>query len=911
MRVPRVTERQVRRTPLPNARQRLSVSPDTFGAQSARRLSETAGGLSDLGGNLGRIGLDRERRRRREEQQKLAQQLAEQRALRTEADAEQAFARWQSAATDTLAGFQSLQGMDAVGTYHAALVELAGLQTRIGEEIGDEPARALFTQQVTRRLPDFQAGLGRHQEAQLRAYRATAAETRIQSAVGAALTNPDLMPGALAEIAAVAAQQGEAAEVPTEALAETVAETVRGQTSRIHFGRVEQLLSQGQSAAALAHLEDYGGQMTEADRAQLELKAREAARRDEMLAGYRAIATGGELPASLRRAPEAPGETIALSDANRAEARQAPGLSPRVLRAQAAATAQAEAQAGSPQAGLPRGYLAQLDRLAAAGLVEPEVHGRIAELLTADYEAEVAARSEAKAAALQEVYRGLRDGDYRPASLPPDLAVLLSEAERAEIEAWWQGGLAVAPDAALFEGLIALPPDALLALDLSRPALARHLSEGETARLQSLQAELRRQRTPAAGAEDIGGEAEGGEVGGGSEAPATPLTELNAMLEALGVGASDGAASDGAVNETTPDPWSVNRRRVGSLPEGGDPRETQVAVGIFGDEEGGEEGGGESAEQREDATETPAQDASPETEAAPASAEEEKAESEALADLIERASDLSGLSEEEIEALGREALKLIPGVGAPLSYQDGVEALSQARRALGDKHYWTALQAAGDGLVELSGIVPGVGAAARGVKVVGRAVGRAALDILDRVRRTPRGQAPGVATRPRGSKALMPPGTTATISTKSGVRARVDVSGKRAGFVERLHTASEDVGATNAKSVSGLIDGGRLTTSGGANKHIVNIDRTGGKAEATAAFHRAIRDAGGDVATVKPNGRNGHIWTSPDGISYELYTSQENGETVIAVIPSNRAPASGRNRTRREWNLKVRFRRQP
>ncbi len=605
MRVPRVTEQQVRITPLPNARQRLSVSADTFGAQRARRLSQTAEGVADLGDDLGGIALDQVRRRRRAEQAEL-----DQLALRSEADAEQGFARWQSAATDTLAGFQSLQGMDAVGTYQAALAELAGLETRIGEEIGDAAARALFAQQVTRRLPDFQASLARHHEAQLRAYRATAAETRIQSAVGAALTNPDLMSGALAEIAAVSAQQGEALDLPAEALAGTVAETVRGQTSRIHFGRVEQLLSQGQSAAALAHLEDYGGQMTEADRAQLELKAAEATRRDEVLAGYRAIATGGELPAALRRAPEAPGEapdsperpgpleTGDLPDATRAEVGQGHGLSPRMLRAQAAATAQAEAQVGSPQAGLHGGYLAQLDRLATADLTDdPEAQGQIAELLTADYEAEVAARSDAKATALQEVYRGLRDGDYRPASLPPDLAVLLSEAERAEIEAWWQGGLAVAPDAALFEGLIALPPDALLALDLSRPELVRHLSESETARLQSLQAELRRQRgrAPAEGGEGIGDEAEGGEAGGGSDTPGAPLTELNAALEALGVGAS----GDG-VNETTPDPWGVNHRRISSLPDRGDPRGTQVAVGIFGDDEGGEADDTEEGEEGAD-----------------------------------------------------------------------------------------------------------------------------------------------------------------------------------------------------------------------------------------------------------------------------------------------------------------------
>ncbi|WP_375594674.1 hypothetical protein ABWI00_21915 [Algihabitans albus] len=916
MRVPRVTEQQVRITPLPNPRQRLSVSADTFGAQRARRLSQTAEGVADLGDDLGGIALDQVRRRRRAEQAEL-----DQLALRSEADAEQGFARWQSAATDTLAGFQSLQGMDAVGTYQAALAELAGLETRIGEEIGDAAARALFAQQVTRRLPDFQASLARHHEAQLRAYRATAAETRIQSAIGAALTNPDLMSGALAEIAAVSAQQGEALDLPAEALAGTVAETVRGQTSRIHFGRVEQLLSQGQSAAALAHLEDYGGQMTKADRAQLELKAAEAARRDEVLAGYRAIATGGELPASLRRAPQAPGEvpdsperpgpveTGDLPDATRADAVQALGLSPRLLRAQAAATAQAEDLAGSPQAGLHGGYLAQLDRLATAGLTDPGVQGQIAELLTADYEAEVAALSEAKATALQEVYRGLRDGGYRPASLPPDLAVLLSEAERAEIEAWWQGGLAVAPDAALFEGLIALPPDALLALDLSRPALARHLSKSETARLQSLQAELRRQRgrAPAEGGDGIGGEAEGreagGGAGGGSDTLGAPLTELNATLQALDVGAGGGTASDGAMNETALDLWGVNRRRVGVLPDDEDPRETQVAVGIFGDDEdGGEDGGGEGEEEREDATGTPAQDASPETEAPPASAEEENAAAEALADLIERASDLSGLSEQEIEALGREALKLIPVVGAPLSYQDGVEALSQARRALEDEDYWAALQAAGEGLIELGSIVPGVGQAARGAKAVGRTVGRAALNLLDRLRQTRRGSDLGGVSGPGGPTARMPEGSFARVRTNSGAEANVKTSGQRLDSIERLKSAMSHVKPSDDASVAGLINDGRLYIDPRAGEEVVNILRGGGAPAADAAFERIVREQGGSLDDVMTRPNGARTFTSGDGTTYTRRLSTvSNGETVSVIVV-----APGANR-KDKFEFKVRF----
>ncbi|MGP1255525.1 MAG: hypothetical protein ACTS10_13985 [Kiloniellales bacterium] len=132
-------------------------------------------------------------------------------------------------------------------------------------------------------------------------------------------------------------------------------------------------------------------------------------------------------------------------------------MSPRALLAWDGATAQAEALAGSPQAALHEDYLAQLDRLAAAGIADPEVHGQIADLLTADYERLTAALQAAKATALEETYRGLRAGETTPATLPPDLAEALSEVERAETQAWWREGLAVEPDAALFEALSALP----------------------------------------------------------------------------------------------------------------------------------------------------------------------------------------------------------------------------------------------------------------------------------------------------------------------------------------------------------------------------------------------------------------------------------------------------------------------
>ena len=89
MRVPRVTEQQVAIAPLPNARQQLSVSADTFGAQRARRLSQGAEGLAEAGDALARVAFERQ-------------------ADRIEAEAEAAFARWQVAATDTLAGYRGL-----------------------------------------------------------------------------------------------------------------------------------------------------------------------------------------------------------------------------------------------------------------------------------------------------------------------------------------------------------------------------------------------------------------------------------------------------------------------------------------------------------------------------------------------------------------------------------------------------------------------------------------------------------------------------------------------------------------------------------------------------------------------------------------------------------------------------------
>ena len=322
-------------------------------------------------------------------------------------------------------------------------------------------------------------------------------------------------------------------------------------------------------------------------------------------------------------------------------------------------------QAGSAQTGLHGGYLAQLDRLATADLAEPEIQGRIAELLTADYEAEVAARREAKATALQEVYRGLRDGDDRPASLPPDLAVLLSEAERAEIEAWWQGGLA----------------------------------------------------------------------------GAAPVVGRLARLGKIGLRAA----------------WDVARGI-----------RTRRAARTIRDREVGRD--------------------------------------------VRRADD------------------------------------NNARRA------------------------------------------------LETARRRSR------------SRRGVPAGATSRIDTPNGVTARLDVSGQSVQHIQRLRRASEDVTAENAVAVSHLIDGGRLNTAKGARGHIVNVEHGGGRAAAEVAFHRAIADAGGRSNEIRPHPKSGVYWRSSDGTEYRFYDSPDNDDTVLAVIPSLRAPTSLEDgRSRKVWEFKVRF----
>lgn len=342
------------------------------------------------------------------------------------------------------------------------------------------------------------------------------------------------------------------------------------------------------------------------------------------------------------------------------------------------------------------------------------------------------------------------------------------------------------------------------------------------------------------------------------------------------------------------------------------PRETQVAVGIFGDDEGGE---GDSGEGEEVSPPQSSQDAEIEAESANTEDANRIQRETATLDAIEAlpntaAEELSriqkelaertDLSEEEIEAYGRDILKLTPGLGEVLSALDAADALRAAREALVNKDFQAALSSTAEGLVELGGAIPLLGKLVRGGKI-GLRVAR---DLAERLGRTSLGRGLRQKTskddkRPEGQ---LPIGSVANLDTPNGVKARVDTFEATHRHVERLHKVAEDVAAPHAEAVSALLHGGKLNTRAVSGKDIVNIDHLGGRAEAEAAFLRAIESAGGRLSDVQPWSRGGVVWESPDGTRYRFYRSDDSGETVLVVIPSPRAPVSAK-----QWQLKLRY----
>ena len=145
--------------------------------------------------------------------------------------------------------------------------------------------------------------------------------------------------------------------------------------------------------------------------------------------------------------------------------------------------------AGSPEAAPHELHRDRMARLAGVETEDTQVLGGAADELTAAYERETASLQADKATAQAEIARSLRSGAAPPASLPPDLAAVLSGEERAELEDWWRDGLRVAPDAALFEALQALFPDFPEEVSPEAPRIARNLSPEQQALVRRRQAE--------------------------------------------------------------------------------------------------------------------------------------------------------------------------------------------------------------------------------------------------------------------------------------------------------------------------------------------------------------------------------------------------------------------------------------
>ncbi|WP_421707106.1 hypothetical protein [Algihabitans sp.] len=493
-----------------------------------------------------------------------------------------------------------------------------------------------------------------------------------------------------------------------------------------------------------------------------------------------------------------------------------------------------------------------------------------------------------KATAQAEIARNLGSGAATPASLPPDLAAVLNGEEQAELEDWWRDGLRVSPDAALFESLHALFPAFPEEVSLESPRIARHLSPEQQA--------LVRRRREETGTPGAPGAATGEGAAAGDR---VRLAGLDETLEEAGFDARA---------EGLNGPWGVKRRRVVTLPDDPDPRETQLAVGLFGDDGGEGEEPEEPGEEAVDAVEPKAFTVN----------EDEASE---LDRIMRELAERSDLSEEEIESYGRDILKLVPGLGEVLSAQDAYQAFRAAEEALNDRNFYAALEAAALGLVELAGAAPIVGRLARLGKIGLRAAWRIARNV--RYRRTAQSirqrdtnlgkdisdedvarSIDERALKGTRSRRELPSGFSGFVEKPNGVTAWFEYSKQSIKLIRRLNRAIEDVSPPNAKAVSSLIDGAVVSTKDSSHNHIVNIERDGGRSAAEAAFYRALEEADADLTDVRPHKKGGVFWRSPDGTQYRLYHSNDNGDTVLMIVPSARAPASKRGRF---WEIKIRF----
>ena len=109
------------------------------------------------------------------------------------------------------------------------------------------------------------------------------------------------------------------------------------------------------------------------------------------------------------------------------------------------------------------------------------------------------------------------------------------------------------------------------------------------------------------------------------------------------------------------------------------------------------------------------------------------------------------------------------------------------------------------------------------------------------------------------------------------------------------------------KAMSGLISGGKVTTSNKAGKSTSQITRTGGATAADMAFEQAVKDCGGNPAVVVKDKDGARNYPCPDGTTLVQYRYSKSGKipTVAGHIVGRELP--GAKHKDKTPQIKVRF----
>jgi len=94
--------------------------------------------------------------------------------------------------------------------------------------------------------------------------------------------------------------------------------------------------------------------------------------------------------------------------------------------------------------------------------------------------------------------------------------------------------------------------------------------------------------------------------------------------------------------------------------------------------------------------------------------------------------------------------------------------------------------------------------------------------------------------------------------------------------------------------MSGLISGGRVTTSKDADERTNEIKRRGGATAADKAFEQAVKDCGGNPAKVVKDKDGARNYPCPDGTTLVQYRYSKSGKdpTVAGHIVGRELPGA-------------------